>query len=140
MRSPNLSAVGEADVETVRGSYEALNRGDVEAALEALDAEAVWRDSPELPGSGEFRGREALRPFLEDFLAEWRDFHQEIEDTVVSGNRVALVIRLTAVGRASGIAVDTRYGHVWTMRDGRGVRVDAYRHPQVALGALDSPG
>ena len=128
--------MSEADVETVRASYEALNRGDVEAALEALDREAVWRDSAELPGSGEFRGLESLRRFLQDFLAEWRDFHQEIEDTAVAGDRLALTIHLTAVGRSSGIGVDTRYAHVWTMRDGRGVRVDAYREPEAALRAI----
>ena len=124
--------MSDADLETVRGSYEALNRGDVESALEALDPEAVWRDSAELPGGGEFRGRRSLQRFLQDFLAEWRDFHQEIEQTVASGDRLALTIRLTAVGRSSGIAVDTRYAHVWTMRDGRGVRVDAYRDPDAA--------
>jgi ketosteroid isomerase-like protein len=128
--------VSEAEVQTVRASYEALNRGDVEATLEALDPDAVWRDSPELPGGGEFRGREALRGFLQDFLAEWRDFHQEIEDTVVAGERVALVIHLSAVGRSSGIAVDTRYAHVWTLREGRGVRVDAYRDPETGLREL----
>jgi ketosteroid isomerase-like protein len=130
--------VSETEVQTVRGSYEALNRGEVDATLEALDPDAVWRDSPELPGGGEFRGREALRRFLEDFLAEWRDFHQEIEDTRVAGDRVALVIRLGAVGRSSGIAVDTRYAHVWTMRGGRGIRVDAYRDPEAALAELQS--
>ena len=128
--------MSEAEVETVRASYEALNRGDVDAALEALDREAVWRDSPELPGGGEFRGRESLRRFLQDFLAEWREFHQEVEDAVRAGDRVALVLHLRAVGRSSGIAVDTRYAHVWTMRDGRGVRVDAYRDPDAALGEL----
>jgi ketosteroid isomerase-like protein len=131
--------VSDADLDTVRGSYEALNRGDVQSALEALDPEAVWRDSPELPGGGEFRGRESLERFLEDFLAEWRNFHQQIEKTVVAGERVGLVIRLTAVGRSSGIGVDTRYAHVWTMRGGRGVRVDAYRDP-AALGELGDPG
>jgi uncharacterized protein len=129
--------VSEEDVETVRRSYEALNEGDVEAALEALDSDAVWRDSPELPGGGEFRGLEALGRFLGDFLAEWRDFHQEIEDVVGAGDRVALVIHLSAVGRSSGIAVDTRYAHVWTMREGRGIRVDAYRTPEAGLGALE---
>jgi ketosteroid isomerase-like protein len=125
--------VSEADLDTVRGSYEALNRGDVQSALEALAPEAVWRDSPELPGGGEFRGRESLEGFLEDFLAEWRDFHQEIEQAVVAGDRLGLVIRLTAVGRSSGIGVDTRYAHVWTMQGGRGVRVDAHRDPDAAL-------
>ena len=129
--------MSDADVETVRRSYEALNEGDVEAALEALDSDAVWRDSPELPGGGEFRGLEALGRFLGDFLAEWRDFHQEIEDVAVAGDRVALVIRLSALGRSSGIAVDTRYAHVWTMREGRGIRVDAYRTPEAGLGALE---
>ena len=47
-----------------------------------------------------------------------------------------MVIHLSATGRASGIAVDTRYAHVWTMRDGIGVRVDAYRKPDEALREL----
>lgn len=132
--------MSEADVETVRRSYDALNEGDVDAALEALDPDAVWRDSPELPGGGEFRGLEALGRFLGDFLAEWRDFHQEIEDAVLAGDRVAVVIHLSAVGRSSGIAVDTRYAHVWTMRDGRGVRVDAYRTPEAGLRELEDSG
>jgi uncharacterized protein len=132
--------VSEPDVETVRRSYDALNEGDVDAALEALDRDAVWRDSPELPGGGEFRGLEALGRFLGDFLAEWRDFHQEIEDAVLAGDRVAVVIHLSAVGRSSGIAVDTRYAHVWTMRDSRGVRVDAYRTPEAGLRELEDSG
>jgi uncharacterized protein len=128
--------MSDADISTVRRSYEALNEGDVEAALEALDPDAVWRDSPELPGGGEFRGREELTGFLSDFLAEWRDFHQRIDDAVHEGDRVAVVIHLLATGRASGIEVDTRYAHVWTMRDGIGVRVDAYRDPDEALREL----
>jgi hypothetical protein len=132
--------VSEADVETVRRSYEALNEGDVGEALRALDPDAVWRDSPELPGGGEFRGLEALGRFLQDFLAEWRDFRQEIEGVEVAGERVAVVIHLSAVGRSSGIAVDTRYAHVWTMREGRGVRVDAYRTPEAGLRELEDQG
>ncbi len=50
-----------------------------------------------------------------------------------------MVIHLSAVGRASGIEVDTRYAHVWTMRDGSGVRVDAYRDPDQALRELRAP-
>ncbi len=130
--------MSKAAVEAVRRSYEALNRGDVEATLDVLEPDAVWRDSPELPGGGEFRGREALRRFLKDFLAEWREFRQEIERTVVAGDRLALVIHLSAVGRSSGIGVDTRYAHVWTMRGGRGVRVDAYRDPETAIRELEA--
>jgi uncharacterized protein len=132
--------MSENDVLAVRRSYEALNDGDVEAALRALDPDAVWRDSPELPGGGEFRGREEVRGFLQDFLAEWRDFNQRIEEEIVAGDRVALVIHLSAIGRSSGISIDTRYAHVWTMHEGRGVRVDAYRDPEQAISELERSG
>ena len=128
--------MGETDVDTLRRSYEALNEGDVDRALEALDADAVWRESPELPGGDEFHGRESLREFLSDFLSEWREFHQEIEDLVVTDDRVAVLIHLTAVGRGSGIEADTRYARVWTMRGGKGVMVEAYRNPEAALSQL----
>jgi uncharacterized protein len=131
--------VSETDAQTLRRSYEALNRGDAKAALEALDVDAVWRESAELPGGTELRGREDVLSFLEDFLAQWREFRQEIEDTVVAGDRVAVLIHLTAVGRASGIEVDTRYAHVWTMRERKGVEVNAYRDPEIALRQLDAP-
>lgn len=125
-------------MDTLRRSYEALNAGDVDAALEALAPDAVWRESPELPGGDEFRGREALRGFLGDFLAEWREFHQEIENVVPAGDRIAVLIHLIAVGRGSGIEADTRYAHVWTMRDGKGIRVEGHRDQEAALRSLDS--
>ena len=37
---------------------------------------------------------------------------------------------------ASGLELDTRYAHVWTIRDGLGVRVDAYRDPDAIRWAL----
>jgi uncharacterized protein len=131
--------VSETDVDTLRGSYAALNEGDVEAALQALDSDAIWYESPELPGGDEFHGREALREFLEDFLAEWRQFHQEIEDVLVAGERYAVLIHLKAVGRTSGIEADTRYAHVWTMRNGKGIRVEGYRDQEAARRSLPAP-
>src|SRR3954462_6515100 len=97
------------DLDTLRRSYDALNEGDVDRALEALDADAVWRESPELPGGDEFHGRDVLRGFLGDSLSEWRYFNQEIEALVFAGDRVAVLIPLTPVGPVSGIEADTRY-------------------------------
>jgi ketosteroid isomerase-like protein len=128
----------DPDPDTLRRSYQALNEGDLDAALEALHADAVWHESQELPGGDEFHGREAVRGFLQDFLAEWKQFHQEIEEIVVAGDRVAVLIHLTAIGRGSGIETDTRYGHVWTMRGGKGIRVDGYRDHKAALRSLGS--
>ena len=57
---------------------------------------------------------------------------------MIAGDRVAVLIHLTAVGRGSGVEADTHYGHVWTMRDGKGIRVDGYRDREAALRSLGS--
>jgi ketosteroid isomerase-like protein len=128
--------VRDSDVQAVRDSYEALNSGDIGATLAVLAPDAEWHESSELPDAGTFRGRDAVRAFLEDFLLSWELFHQEVEEVVVEGDRAALMIHLTARGRGSGAEVDARYAHVWTLRDGLGVRVDAYYDRDAALRAI----
>lgn len=126
----------ESDVQAVRASYEALNSGDIEATLAVTAPDVEWHESSALPDADVYRGRKALRAFLEEFLQSWERFHQEVEDVVVEGDRAALMIHLTARGRGSGAEVDARYAHVWTLRDGLGVRVDAYYDREAALRAI----
>lgn len=124
------------DADTVASSYEALNRGDVDAAMEALAEDAVWHESKALPDTGVYEGREAIRAFLTDFLDSWERFHQTIEETKKAGDRIAVLIHLEAKGRGSSAEVDARYAHVWTLAEGLGVRVDAYYERDEALAAI----
>jgi ketosteroid isomerase-like protein len=124
--------------ETIRGSYAALNNGDLQGAMAALHREAVWIESAELPGGDEFRGREAIEAFLEGFLEQWDVFHQRVESTVQRQDRILVNIQMTAVGRESGAEVNARYAHLWTMRDGLGAAVDAFYDPESALRELES--
>jgi ketosteroid isomerase-like protein len=126
----------DSEVQAVRDSYGALNSGDIEATLAVTAPDVEWHESSALPDAGVYRGRDALRAFLEDFLESWERFHQVVEEVVVEGDRVALMIHLTARGRGSGAEVDARYAHVWTLRDGRAVRVDAYYDRDAALRAI----
>ena len=126
----------DSEVQAVRDSYGALNSGDIEATLAVTAPDVEWHESSALPDAGVYRGRDALRAFLEDFLESWERFHQVVEEVVVEGDRVALMIHLAARGRGSGADVDARYAHVWTLRDGRAVRVDAYYDRDAALRAI----
>lgn len=123
--------------ELVLASYEALNRGEVEGAIDALAEDAEWHESEVLPDTGVYRGRAAIREFLTDFLASWERFHQTVEEARHEGDRVAVVIHLQARGRGSTAEVDARYAHVWTIADGRGIRVDAFYEPAEALATLE---
>jgi uncharacterized protein len=127
--------VTRADAETVRRSYEALNRGDIDGALEALDPEVEWRESRELPETGTYHGRDAVRRFLEQFLESWHEFRQDVEELIEADDKVVVFLHLSARGRESGALVDARYAHVWAMRDAKAVQVDAYYDRQEALEA-----
>ncbi len=125
--------MSEKDLDTIRASYAALNVGDVQGTLAALQRDAVWRESRELPGGDEFVGRSTIEEFLEGYLEQWKVFHQQVESTLRRGDRVLVNIRMRAVGRESGVEVSARYAHLWSLRDGLGERVDAYYDTEAAL-------
>jgi uncharacterized protein len=129
--------MGRDDVELLKSAYEALNRGDTEAALAVLEPGAEWAEHSTLPEAGTYRGREEIKVFLERFLESWLEFRQEVERVVEGGDRVALLLHSFAVGKGSGVEVESRYAHVWTMRDGRGTRVDTYDDLTSALESIE---
>jgi ketosteroid isomerase-like protein len=123
--------------DTVIASYEALNDRDIDAAMDALAEDAEWHESEVLPDTGVYRGREAIRSFLTDFLSSWERFNQTVEEVRQEGNRVLVLIHLEATGRGSAADVNARYAHLWTVSGGRGIRVDAFYDRDEALEALN---
>jgi ketosteroid isomerase-like protein len=122
--------------DTIVASYEALNQREIDAAMDALADEAEWHESEVLPDTGVYRGKDAIRAFLTQFLASWDRFHQTVEEAREEGDRVLVLIHLEATGRGSAADVDARYAHLWTVSDGRGIRVDAFYDRDEALAAL----
>jgi uncharacterized protein len=128
--------IANRDVKTLRDAYEALNQGDIEHALGVLDERAEWCEHSDLPEAGLYRGRDAIRTFLESFLESWGEFTQETEDLIAGEDCVLILLRSRSRGKGSGIPVEARYAHLWTMEDGRGKRVDAYFDRNEALTAM----
>lgn len=128
-----------SNVDILRTSYAGLNEGSVDAAVGILAPDAVWRESFDFPGGDVLEGRDAIEAFLRLFLDSWSEFEQEIVQVREAGDRVALMIDLRAVGKASGAEVSARYAHVWTIRDGLGVEVDAYRDAEAGLRSVSDP-
>ena len=59
----------------------------------------------------------------------------EPEEFIDAGERVVVLARLSARGRASGVALVRRDGMVWTVRGGKAVRLDYFNRPADALEA-----
>ena len=125
--------MGDADVETLKRGYAALNRGDLSVVLELLDPDIQWREPAPSPEAGTHRGRDGFQRFLSGWLESFEDFRVEPERVVQRGDQLVVVVRQSGTGRSSGLRVDARLAHVWTVADGKAVRWEAVGDPEAAL-------
>jgi ketosteroid isomerase-like protein len=52
---------------------------------------------------------------------------------VERGDQLVAVVRQTGAGRSSGVQVETRLAHVWTVANGKAVRWEAVTEPETIL-------
>jgi ketosteroid isomerase-like protein len=123
------------NVEVMRSYYAASNRRDVNAALEHVAPEIEFHLAGVFPDlDSVYRGHVGVRKFLNQFAEPWEDLSIALDRVVDAGDRVLAFIHFRAKGR-DGIEVQLPLAHLWTMRDGRAVRMDAYSDQQRAFEA-----
>jgi uncharacterized protein len=123
----------ESEVETVRGGYEAFNRGDIDWMVEHMDPDIAWEDAAKVPDARIYRGVDEVRRYLESFFRHWKDLRDEVEDVREGRDGIVACVRLVARGRTSGAEVDASMAHLHQLRDGLGVRVRVYFDRAAAL-------
>lgn len=108
----------------------------MDAALQNVSPDIEFVQDTRIPGAVHLTGRAAVREWLVTFADTWESFGvvpERIE--AVEGDRVLMVGRISAKGRASGVEVDQLVGHVLTLRDGQIVRWDSYAKSEDAVEA-----
>jgi ketosteroid isomerase-like protein len=123
----------------VRAFYEAAAAGDP-AAMDIFAPEVEFRMPDVLPHGGTIHGREALGSYFGEVQGRWEDFRAELDDLVDGGERVVAMGRFCGRPRASGRYVEVPFALVWTVRDGRAVRVDEYTDTALLIDALRPTG
>jgi ketosteroid isomerase-like protein len=127
--------MSHSDVERLRAAYEALERGDLSSVLELIDPEAELLDRPELPDPRTYHGHEGLRASIAESVAAFEDFHFVPERFFDAGEKVVVILKMSGRGRASGVPVEERIAHLWTIAGGRAIRLQAFTDPAEALEA-----
>ena len=77
-------------------------------------------------------GPEAIRSWIREFLKQWADVRQELEELTDCGESAFAVSRQSAVGRASGARLEMPIYNVWRFRDGKVVEFLTTRHEGTA--------
>ena len=124
--------MSQENVEIVRSIYDAVNRGDWDAAFrdQHPDHELVLP-----PPAGTYRGREAIQAYWEDRLAAFDEVVAEPEEVVEHGDQVVVVVKIRARPKGSSAEIEIRNGHVWTFRDGKPASMRLFPEPEKAFEA-----
>jgi ketosteroid isomerase-like protein len=109
--------VSASDIEVVRQVYDAYQRRDP-GPLESLFAPDIeWRMTSD---PAPRRGLDGVRASVADWLGEFEDESTEVEELIDAGDgRVVGVVRDRGRGKGSGVQVESRFFHLWVLRDGR---------------------
>ena len=106
---------------------------DVDEAMTYADQDIVWNPIEELPT----QGHDAVRASLARWKAEWDDYGVQPEEFVDRGDRVLATVRVRGRGRGSGVEIDARFYDLYTLRDGKIVRMDQFTERSQALEAVE---
>jgi ketosteroid isomerase-like protein len=120
--------MSQENVEIVRRFLNA----DVDEALRYADPGIVWNPVEELPT----QGHDAVRADVAHWKSAWDDYKLILEDFADMGDRVLATVRQRGRGRESGIEVDARFYDLYTLRDGKIVRMDQFTERSEALEAV----
>lgn len=115
-------SVGRGNVELVKTVYAALGRRDLAAFRETFGTDAELDQSGEVPWGGHYVGAEGAQAFYMKLVARV-DSAVTLERFIDAGDHVVAVGRTRGVVKANGRRFDVPFAHVWTVQDGRVVRV-----------------
>jgi uncharacterized protein len=131
--------MSESDVERLRVGYEALDRGDISAVQAFIHPEAEMHDRPEIPDATTYVGWDGVLLSLQASRETFEDFHFVPERFLENEDKIVVILRMVGKGRTSGVPVEERIAHLWTIRDGLAVALQAYSSPADALEVAGLP-
>ena len=123
--------MAESNADRLRGVYgfdwaavDDQRRG-LAAAGEVMAPDLQARVSPEV-GDRTLHGVEGFAVFVEGLEEDFSEFRYQAETfEEVSPDQVLVTGQIHARGRRSNMPLTAPFGHLWTLRDGRAVKVES---------------
>ncbi|HKW35048.1 MAG TPA: nuclear transport factor 2 family protein [Candidatus Acidoferrum sp.] len=127
------SEQAEQIISALRAAYAAFNKGDIGAAVEALDAQIEWSEPAEFPGGGTYHGREGAKQYLAQSRAAWAQVISEPEQFIPAGDRIVVFVHARLLPKDSSEWQEVRLADVYNFRNGKAIQMRAFADRQEAL-------
>jgi ketosteroid isomerase-like protein len=127
-----------APSDVIRSYFRTFESGGVDAAAEFWHPDIEWRAMEGAADDvGIIRGHDALRRYYQDWVDTLAELRAEVEEVLFeSEDRVAVVVRNSGRGRASGASVAGRYYVTCLVREGQIVAGREFPTREQALDAV----
>jgi ketosteroid isomerase-like protein len=137
--------MSQANVEVVR---EVVSLMDFAARADDLPGRLLELTAPEVEidmsrrvfNPYVYEGHAGLRRLVRDVQEVWEEFSITPERFVDAGERVVVIMTRHGRGKGSGVAVDQRTAGIWTVGEGKIIRMETDIDPQEALEAVGLAG
>jgi len=125
--------VSEHDAALLKGFYEALNVGDVDAALESCTDEVEVYVPPEVVATVAPRGHRDVGEYLRGWFDSWQVYRPDPEDFVAAGDQVVALVNLRARGKGSRFEIEEQIADIFQLDRGKICKLRLYVHRDTAL-------
>ena len=108
-------------LQIVKAVYEALGRGALGAALDALDERVSWElyAPNSVPFAGIWRGRAGVVRYFAELSASVDIQTEQLSEFVATGDRVVAIGRLEGRVQGTSLVFNTPITHIWELSGGR---------------------
>ncbi len=117
----------------LRKAYAAFNRGDIDAAVQLLDADVEWTEPAEFPGGGAYHGVESVKRYLMQSRAGATQVISEPERFITAGNRIVVFVHARVLPKNSNTWQEIRLADVYRFDRGRVTQMRAFADRADAL-------
>jgi ketosteroid isomerase-like protein len=128
--------MSQENVEALREGFDRFRRtGDFDD--EVFDPDFVWDMSTfhGWPEARTYAGVAGAREFMSNWISAWDDWGLAVEELHDAGDKVVAIVRQRGRAKSTGLPVDMHFAMVWTFRDGKQLRMQAYDDPAEAMRA-----
>ena len=124
------------NLEIVQRGFEAFNAQGVEGIIPFIDPDFEATTPPDLASEPDtYRGPDGIRRWFNSFFEVMDEIRWDAREFHEAGDRVVVEFTLRARGKTTGLSFGQEAVMVWTLRDGKAVRVDLYSTLDEALEA-----